>query len=298
ERDEYRERVEELEAAREKQRERIDELEAERERLESEVERLESELESARASEGTGAGDDPTETMSPDRALAGTNLFVRYDRKGEATLEHAHDGKAAREDVGANLRLEHHTTFETDGLVVDDRPYEEFLRDSTEYSFAEWVVTDLLYEIGETGNRTKLGGVFDAIPQIDRVELSGTVGFQGEEGAEQRDFDVIFRDKMGDPLFVADINASRNATTEAMVGSLVENAGTVAENDESLSAGFYVTESFYEPGALETVADATGGGLLSRSNKLSYVKLSRKQGYHLCLVEARNGEFHLNVPDL
>ncbi|MFA1610734.1 DUF7527 domain-containing protein [Halobellus rubicundus] len=300
ERDEYRERVEELEAAREKQRERIDELEAERERLESEVERLEAELESqeANASGGGGADAAETETMAPDRALAGTNLFVRYDRKGEATLEHAHDGKASREDVSANLRLEHHTTFETDDLIVADRPYEEFLHDSTEYSFAEWVVSDLLYEIGETGNRSKLGGVFDAIPDIDRIELSGTVDIAGEDGAEERAFDVIFRDKMGDPLFVADINASRNATTEAMVGSLVENTGTLAESDESLAAGFYVTESFYEPGALETVAEATGGGLLSRSNKLSYVKLSRKRGYHLCLVEARNGEFHLNVPDL
>jgi hypothetical protein len=103
---------------------------------------------------------------------------------------------------------------------------------------------------------------------------------------------------MGDPLFVADINASRNATTEAMVESLVENTGTIAQGDESLAAGFYVTESFYEPGALEAVSEETGSGLLSRSKKLSHVKLTRKRGYHLCLVEARNGEFHLNVPDL
>ena len=287
ERAERDQRIEELEAEREQQRERIEELEAE-------VERLEAEL------DATSPGEDVTQetSMSPDQALSGTNLFVRYDRKGEATLEHAHDGEATREDVSGNLRLEHHTTFETEGLVVDGRPYVAFLHDSTEYSFAHWLVTDLLYEIGQTGNRSGLSGVFDAIPDIDRIELYGTVGVETDEGVERRDFDVIFRDKMGDPLFVADINASRNATTEAMVDSLVSNTGTIASEDESLAAGFYVTESFYEPGALETVAEETGGGLLSRSSKLSYVKLSRKRGYHLCLAEARNGEFHLNVPDL
>ncbi|MFD1599580.1 hypothetical protein ACFSBX_11505, partial [Halobellus rarus] len=294
ERAERDQRIEELETEGEAHRERIEELEAERDTLEAEVERLESELEAV-SPDGENARQT---TMSPDQALSGTNLFVRYDRKGEATLEHAHDGEATREDVSGNLRLEHHTTFETDGLVVDGRPYVEFLHDSTEYSFAHWLVTDLLYEIGQTGNRSGLAGVFDAIPDVDRIELYGTVGVEGDDGVEQRDFDVIFRDKMGDPLFVADINASRNATTEAMVDSLVTNTGTIAAEDDSLAAGFYVTESFYEPGALETVAEETGGGLLSRSSKLSYVKLSRKQGYHLCLAEARNGEFHLNVPDL
>ncbi|RLM59376.1 hypothetical protein DVK02_01095 [Halobellus sp. Atlit-31R] len=294
ERAERRERIEKLETEREEYRDRIETLEAERETLEAEVERLEAELRET----SDGAPQAPAQSMSPEAALSGTNLFVRYDRKSEATLEHAHDGEAARADVSENLRLEHHTTFETDGLAVDDRPYEEFLHGSTEYAFANWVVTDLLYEIGETGNQSGLSGVFDSIPAIDRIELFGTVGVDTVDGVEQRDFDVIFRDKMGDALFVADINASRNATTEAMVGSLVENTNTIASNDEALAAGFYVTESFYEPGALETVAEETGGGLLSRSKKLSHVKLSRKRGYHLCLVEARNGEFHLNVPDL
>ena len=272
--------------------ERIDTLEAERDRLRDEVDRLNSRL-------GTGEdGSTPSESMPPDRALSGTNLFVRYDSKGQATLKHAHSGEASRSDVRENLRLEHHTTFETDGVAVDDRPYEEFLHDSTEYAFARWMVSDLLYEIGETGNRSGLAGVFDAIPDIDRIELRGEVGVETDDGVESRAFDVVVRDRMGDPLFVADINPSRDATTEAMVGSLVENTHTVASEAETVGAGFYVTESFYEPGALETVADRTGGGILSRSNKRSFVKLSRKRGYHLCLVEARDGEFHLNVPEL
>jgi hypothetical protein len=274
--------------------ERIEELEAERDRLRSEVDRLQSQED---AGDG-GGGDAHSESMSPDRALSGTNLFVRYDSKGQATLKHAHSGEASRSDVRENLRLEHHTTFEAEGVAVDDQPYEEFLHDSTEYAFARWVVSDLLYEIGETGNRSELAGVFDAIPEIDRVELRGDVGVETDDGVESHAFDVVFRDRMGDPLFVADLNPSRNATTESMVGSLVENTHTVASEAETVGAGFYVTESFYEPGALETVADRTGGGILSRSSKRSFVKLSRKRGYHLCLVEARDGEFHLNVPEL
>jgi len=59
-----------------------------------------------------------------------------------------------------------------------------------------------------------------------------------------------------------------------------------------------VTESFFEPAALETTGTATSGGLLSREKRASFVKLSRKRGFHLCLVESRSGGFHLNVPEL
>ena len=289
EREELREERDAFRDERAERTDRIEELEAERDRLRSEVDRLQSRVDD----DGAAA-----ESMPADRALSGTNLFVRYDTKGKATLKHAHEGEASQSDVRENLRLEHHTTFETEGLTVDGRPYEEFLRESTEHAFAQWMVSDLLYEIGETGNRSELAGVFDAIPEIDRVEIRGEVGVETDDGVEQRSFDVVFRDRMGDPLFVADINPSRDATTEAMVGSLVENTHTVASEAETVAAGLYVTESFYEPGALETVSDRTGGGILSRSKKRSFVKLSRKRGYHLCLVEARGGEFHLNVPEL
>jgi hypothetical protein len=290
--EELRAERDELESERDRYRDRVDELESEVEALEAEVERLRTELEAA------SGGFVAEESMSAANALAGTNLFVRYERKGEATLERAHDGQATRQEVNDNLKLEHHTTFDTEGLAVDGEPYEEFLHASTEYGFAKWVVTDLLYEIGETGNRTALSNLFDAIPDIDRVELKGVASVETEEGVEEREFDVIFRDQMGDPLFVADMNTSRNAATEAMVGSLVGNARTIAEGDESMVTGFYVTESFFDPGALETVSERTSGGFLSRSKKKSFVKLSRKRGFHLCLVEARNGEFHVNVPDL
>ncbi|RDI70845.1 DUF7527 domain-containing protein [Halopelagius longus] len=281
-----------LKEERDEQRERAEKLQARVEELEAEVERLTERL------EAQSGGFVAEESMPPKQALSGTNLFVRYDRKGEATLERAHKGEVTREEVNDNLRLEHHTTFDTEGLGVEGEPYAEFLHDSTEYGFAKWVVTDLLYEIGETGNRNSLRELFDAIPKIDRVELHGTVGVETEEGVEERDFDVIFRDQMGDALFVADMNTSRNATTQAMVGSLIKNARTVAEGDDGFSTAFYVTESFFDPEALEAVSEETGGGFLSRSKRKSFVKLSRKQGFHLCLVEARNNEFHVNVPDL
>ncbi|ELZ92006.1 DUF7527 domain-containing protein [Haloferax volcanii] len=278
ERDEHRSRAEELS-------DRVAELE-------SEVERLRGQLDEA----GLRSTD---RSMSADEALRGTNLFVRYARKGEATLEKAHDGQASREEVVENLRLEHHTTFDTEGLGIDGQPYEEFLHETPEYGFAKWVVTDLLYEIGETGNRSSLAGVFDSIPKADRIELYGSVSIPlGEGEAESRQFDIIVRDQMGEPLFVANLNDSRDPATRPMVTQLIKDSKGVANAKETLGSAFMVTKSFFEPGALEAATEETGGGLLSRSKRKSFVKLSRKQGYHLCLVEARGGEFHLNVPDL
>jgi hypothetical protein len=297
---------EELEAARERiaaerddYRSKAEKLQSRVSELETEVERLESELADVRAGSSTAGA---TETMSPEAALDGTNLFVRYGSKSGGTLEKAHAGDVEREEVNENLRLEHHTGFETDGVVVDDDPYEAFLHDSIEYGFVQWVVEDLLYEIRETGNRGSLDELFDVIPKIDRAELHGDVTLKytenGEEHREQQSFDVVLRDRMGNPLVVANLNGSRDPATEEMMTSLVENTSRLRESNDSLGAAFLVTASYFDPGALETAADATGGGLLSRGRRKSFVKLSRKQGFHLCLVETRNGDFHLNVPEL
>ncbi|WP_432758191.1 DUF7527 domain-containing protein, partial [Halobacterium salinarum] len=49
----------------------------------------------------------------------------------------------------------------------------------------------------------------------------------------------------------------------------------------------------------EPAGDATAsGGLLSRSDRESFVNVGRKAGYHLCLVEDRDDAFHLTVPEL
>ena len=312
-------RIEELEAALEEERnrkealeQRREELTAERDRfreraskLESRVEELESEIERLREELSATVGDVPEadRTMVPDEAISGTNLFVRYESKGKPTLDAVHAGEATREELSANLKLEHHTTFEDEGLIVEGNAYREFLRDTVEYTFCRWVVEQLPFEIRETGNVDRLRDLYDAIPEIDRVEFDGTVAVSstGEDGQRENEafeFDVVFRDRMGDPLFVANLNDSREPTTQSMVDTLVSDAVTVAGKHDGLASALSVTASFFEPGALDAVADATGGGLLSRSKRASFVKLSRKNGFHLCLVETREGGFHLNVPEL
>ncbi|WP_050033190.1 DUF7527 domain-containing protein [Halorubrum halophilum] len=288
-----------------------DEIAAERDELATEVDRLESELSTLREerdrleSELSAARDrlpESDRSISPAEARSGTNLFVRYESKGGATLEDAHDGTVDRDALRENLRIEHHTSFETDGLAVDGRPYEEFLEGTIEYGFTRWLVEDLPFEVSSTGNQSVLRDLYDAIPKIDRAEIGGSVSIVlregGEETREQRSFDLVLRDRMGNPLFVADLNDSRDPTAEGTLESLVENGRDIAGSNEQFAATFAVTESFFEPGALETASDAVGGGLFSRSKRASFVKLSRKQGYHLCLVEARDGGFHMTVPDL
>ncbi len=288
-----------------------DEVESERDELADEVERLESEAEDLREErdrlrrELSNAKErlpDAERTLTPAEARNGTNLFIRYDSKEGATLADAHEGSADREALRENLRVEHHTSFETDGLAVDGRPFAEFLEDTIEYGFTRWLVEDLPFEVRGTGNEGTLRDLYDALPEIDRAEIGGTVSIElregGEEVREQRSFDLVLRDRMGHPLFVADLNDSRDPTPEGTLESLVENGRDIAASNETFAGAFAVTESFFEPGALETASDAVGGGLFSRSKRASFVKLSRKQGYHLCLVEARDGGFHMTVPDL
>ncbi|WP_280585593.1 hypothetical protein [Halorubrum sp. Boch-26] len=288
-----------------------DDVAAERDELVAEVDRLESEVSTLREErdqlrdELAAARDQLPESdrsLSPAEARSGTNLFVRYDSKGGATLEDAHGGAVDRDMLRENLRIEHHTSFETDGLSVDGKPYEEFLRNTIEYGFTRWLVEDLPFEVSGTGNQSVLRDLYDALPEIDRAEIGGSVSIaireNGEETREQRAFDLVLRDRMGNPLFVADLNDSRDPTAKGTLESLVGNGRDIAESNDSFAGAFAVTESFFEPGALETASDAVGGGLFSRSKRASFVKLSRKRGYHLCLVEARDGGFHMTVPDL
>ncbi|TKX73809.1 hypothetical protein EXE46_12330 [Halorubrum sp. GN11_10-6_MGM] len=288
-----------------------DEVETERDELAESVERLEAEVEDLKAErdrlrrELSNAKErlpDAERTLTPAEARNGTNLFIRYDSKEGATLADAHEGRVDREALRENLRVEHHTSFETDGLAVDGRPFAEFLEDTIEYGFTRWLVEDLPFEVRGTGNEGTLRDLYDALPEIDRAEIGGTVSVElregGEEIREQRSFDLVLRDRMGHPLFVADLNDSRDPTPEGTLESLVENGRDIASSNETFAGAFAVTESFFEPGALETASDAVGGGLFSRSKRASFVKLSRKQGYHLCLVEARDGGFHMTVPDL
>ncbi|MFB6175889.1 MAG: hypothetical protein ABEI99_01855, partial [Halobaculum sp.] len=308
-----RERVQTLETARDEARqqlqaelesktEEVESLRSENERLESRVAELESEIEDLREqlAEVEEYVPDGDHEVSVADALSGTNLFVRYDSKGGETLETAHDETATRAEVEENMRIETHTDFEQAGAVVDGQSYDDFLDGRIEYQFVQWIVRDLLYEIQQTGTEGKLKDLYDAIPEIDRAELHGTVGIYDEEAEvdTERPFDVILRDRMGEPLVVANVTDSRDATRGPAVQELIDDARDVAEYEDSLGCAFYVTASFFEPGALEAVTEETGGGFLSRSKRASYVKLARKQGFHLSLVESREEGFHITVPEL
>lgn len=297
---------ERLERERETAQNELAELEQEVETLEATVEQLESELEAAEqdlevAEQYIPEGD---HEVSADTALEGTNLFVRYNRQSGPTLEDAHSGNADREAVNGNIRLEHHTEFDDDGAIVNGEPFEAWLHDTMEFGFAHWVVAEFVHDIRETRNQSSLSKLYDTIPEIDRVEFRGEVELgQGTEEDEESiadtvQFDVVVRNRMGNPLLVADLNDSREPATESMLARLIENGTPVAKSTDELASAFFVTASYYEPGALETADEATGSGFLSRDKQKSYVKLSRKNGYHLCLVETRDGEFHVSVPEL
>jgi len=187
-------------------------------------------------------------------------------------------------------------------VSVGGQSYAEFLEGTLEYQFVEWVVRDLLFEIRDTGHAKALKNLYDALPKIDRAELAGTAEVvytqDGQETRSQESFDVILRNRMGNPLLVANLNDSREAATKSMMENLITAAERVGRSSEEFSGAFLVTRSFFDPDALDTASDATQGGLLSRDKRKSFVNLSRKRGYHLCLVEARNENFHLAVPEL
>ncbi|WP_262178509.1 DUF7527 domain-containing protein [Haloarcula laminariae] len=288
----------------------IRDLSAENEELAAERDRLTDELEEARAEiqrleeelEAAGGPAPSGRALSAAEAIDGTNLFVRYHSKGEATLAKAQDGSADRASVEENLRLEYHTQFDAEDASVDGEAFETFLHDSIHYRFVDWFVRSLLYEIRDTGHESEMGVLYDALPDIDRAELNGQVSVtyteDGQEHRSQETFDVVVRDRMGNPLVVANINDSRQPATDGQMTDIVRNAERVGNASDSLAAAFLVTSSFFEPEALETAKQATSSGLLSRDKRKSFVNLSRKGGYHLCLLEARNKEFHLAVPEL
>ncbi len=302
-RDSLATKAEELEAERDRLRAENDDLSATVDRLQSRIDDLETELEQAQTQDtgGAAAAVSAGTQLSPQQALSQTNLFVRYASKSQPTLETAHDGNADRSEVASNLRLEHHTGFDSNDAAVDGQPYDDFLETTMEYRFVDWLTEMLLYEIRDTGNADGLGDLYDAIPRIDRAELGATISLADDDTddvPEQVTFDIVAFDKMGNPLLLVTLNDSREPATKDLLADLEEAASAVKANYPDLAAAIAVTSSYFEPGALEVAEQATSSGFLSRSSKLSYVNLSRKSGYHLCLVESRSEGFHMNVPEL
>lgn len=277
-------------------RQRVSTLETELAELQSALEDAESE-DDAREAGGTDSGGVDT-SLTKAEALAGTNLFVRYDSKGKTTLRDVHDGAGDAETLAANLRLEHHTEFDEETATVDDEPFASWLRGTQQFRFLRWLTTTLPFEIRDTRAVEGMAALYDALPELDRVELDGAVDVADEDGPRTLTFDVVLRDRMGDPLAVADLDASREPVSQAEMAALVTDATAVVQENDTMAGAFYVSRSYFDPAALDTAQEATSGSLLSRDSRRSFVKLSRRRGYHLCLVESRDEEFHLSVPDL
>ncbi|SDQ35084.1 DUF7527 domain-containing protein [Natronobacterium texcoconense] len=299
-RDALETKANELASERDQLREENHELSSKIDRLQSRIEELESERQGG--GERQESAVEPSGTpMQPTQALSGTNLFVRYESKSKPTLETAHAGDAGRSDVATNLQLEHHTEFDANEVAVDGKPYETFLTSTMAYQFVEWLTERALYEVRDTGNANGLADLYDAIPRIDRAELDATISLADddtEDVPESVTFDVVAFDKRGNPLVLATLNDSRDPITEEELTDLEEKTSAVKANYPDLGAAFAVTSSYFEPGALEVTEKATNSGFLNRGSKMSYVNLSRKEGYHLCLVESRSEGFHMNVPEL
>ncbi|MFB6114296.1 MAG: hypothetical protein ABEJ58_09380 [Halodesulfurarchaeum sp.] len=313
-----RERIEELQSALEERAARIEELRNKLEQAKSEraevTDQLEtlreerndlqervSNLESAlqRANQRDGVNSMATE-LTPEEALADTNLFVRYESKGKATLSALTGSQVDPDSINDNLRLEHHTQFEEAEVSVEGKPFDEFLESSSGFRFVTWLVRTLPYELLESGGQSGLQALYEVIPKIDRAEFYGTVSgkMSGGQSATE-EFAVVVRDRMGNPLIVAELNDERDPVRGEEMSGLIDAANAIASAEESLSGAFYVTASFFEPDALEAAeAAASSGGLFSRSNRKSFVKAAGKDGYHLLLVEDRGQAYHVTVPEL
>ena len=279
----------------------IADLRRELRELRSTLERLEGRVATLEAG-GDGAGPPAGRTdgpsLSPAEALSKTTLFVREGTPGGPTLEDAHEGRTDRDAVAENVGLERHTRFEAAGATVDGEPYESFLEGSQAYEFVEWLTTDLPFEIHETDSEAAMARVYDAIPAVDRVFFEEDVAFEAGGETVERQFDVVVRDRNGAPLFVARLDDRRDPTPGDMIGTLVTDASDLCAAEESIVGAFAVTASYFEPAAMEVAREATTSSLLSRETYRSHVNLARKNGFHLCLVEAREAAFHLAVPEL
>lgn len=292
--DDLRRRIAELERQRDSLEAERDNLIEERNHLDTRVSRLQSRI-GELESETTTTSNGSTSELPPDEALSKTSLFVRYHTQNRATLTDAYHGEATPEEVNDNLTLEHHTSFDAENTLVKGEPFEQFLTDSIQFDVVSWIVRDLLHVIYNAEYEDDLAELYDYIPDIDRAAIHARNTVDGQS----IHFDVVCFDQRGDPLLVLNIHDSNDPTTGAHLESLLDDASMVA-NQWPVTAALLITTSFFEPEALDIADDATagGGGLFGGANRSSYVRLARKRGFHLCLVEARQRQFHVAKPNL
>ncbi|RRJ32018.1 DUF7527 domain-containing protein [Halocatena pleomorpha] len=296
--EDLRRRITALERERDALKTERDNLLEERDHLNAKITRLQeqlNDLESASTSRTSSTNTSNATELVPEKALSGTSLFVRYHNQNRATLTDAYHGEAPPEEVNDNLTLEHHTSFDAENTVVENEPFEQFLTDSIEFDVVSWVVRDLLHVIYNAGYEDDLAELYDYIPDIDRAALHA----RNTVDSTSIYFDVVCFDKRGDPLLVINIHDSNDPTTEMELETLLDDA-SVAASEWPVTGALLVTTSYFESNALTVADDATagGGGLFSSSSRANYVRLSRKSGFHLCLVEARQRQFHVAMPDL
>ena len=288
----YESQLEELASELDDSNARIESLEAELESVRTERDELRDRLDST-----GGAATSERESRTPAEALAGTRLFVRENSRGEGTLSDVQGG-ADRESVVSNLRIEYHTEFDDDTVAVDGEPFEPWLRSSERYAFTEWLAFELPFEIRSTNAVEGVRPLYNALPGIDRIGFAESIAVgDGTEGREV-EFDLVARNKKGEPLVVVTFDDGRDPTRAETIEPLVTDASDVCADHGTLAGAVAITSSYFESDAMTVVGEATGTSLLSRSRYRSYVKLSRTNGYHLCLVESRDGSFNLTVPEL
>lgn len=290
--EQLRSRIEDLEGERDELRAERDGLYEERERLEARISELKSRLNAVDSS----VVDEESVEMSADQALSGTSLFVRYRDQSGPTLMKVYEGEAHPEDTNDNLILERHTTFDADNVVVNGVPYDQYLTDTLEYAIVQWIVQNLPFEIYDAQYENKLADLYDYIPDIDRVGLRPET--EMGDGTTVA-FDLVCFDQHGEPLIVANIDDSRDPTTAHKAEELLDNA-SLAADQWPITGAFLITTSYFDASAFDIAEEATsgGGGLFSSDDRASYVRLSRKHGFHLCLIEGRQRQFHVAVPSL
>jgi serine/threonine protein kinase len=243
-------------------------------------------------------------TVSPDEALQGANVIIGYEQPSGPTLSEAGDSEVGRSEVNHNLRLEyHHARFDLDKAVVNGQPFDEFLVNTIQHRFVEWVVTELIHEIVETGNCDGLHRLYKAISESKRAEFDSDVTVpvkRSDSGnCNPLSFDVVLRDRTGTPLVVANLNTGDAAADDEQMTDLINKSRKIARAEQNFAGVFCVTTTIFEPTALQTADAATeNGGLLDESRLQSYVELSRRTGFHLCLIKDREETFHVYRPDL
>jgi hypothetical protein len=95
------------------------------------------------------------------------------------------------------------------------------------------------------------------------------------------------------------LNTGDAAADDEQMTDLINKSRKIARAEQNFAGVFCVTTTIFEPTALQTADAATeNGGLLDESRLQSYVELSRRTGFHLCLIKDREETFHVYRPDL